>query len=179
MNSSMKHTEPSVAEADDASAAAGGEAAAPALTPTDAAASRLTPISPAELGASPGWTHGWLAPADARLLFVAGQTAGDTEGRFRSTDFIEQFETALTKALVVVEAAGGAPEHVVRMTIYVTDIDTYLARRRELGSVWRRRMGRHYPAMALVEVTRLVEPEALVEIEVTAAVPPGAEGSRA
>ena len=139
---------------------------------------RLMAISPAELGDSPGWTHGWLAPAGARLLFAAGQTASDAHGRFPSAEFVVQFEAALAKALVVVAAAGGSPEHVVRMTVYVTDVDAYLAQRKQIGEAWRRRMGRHYPAMALVEVTRLVESEAIVEIEVTAAVPPAAEDGR-
>jgi len=155
-----------------------GSAVAPTPEQHHLTPSRLTAISPAELGESPGWTHGWLAPAGARLLFVAGQTASDAQGRFASANFVAQFDAALTKALVVVAAAGGRPEHVVRMTVYVTDIDAYMASRKQIGEAWRRRMARHYPAMALVEVSRLVESEAVVEIEVTAAVPPAAEGSR-
>lgn len=133
---------------------------------------RLRPISPAELGPAKGWTHGWLVPAGAQLLFVAGQTAGDEHGRVASTDFMTQFDIALAKCLVVVAAAGGRPEHIVRMTVYVTDLPGYLAARKAIGDVWRRQMGRHYPAMALFEVSRLVESDAKVEIEVTAAVTP-------
>ena len=79
--------------------------------------------------------------------------------------------TSLEKALTVVRAAGGRPEHIGRMTVYVTDMDAYLESRRLLREIWRERMGDHYPAMALVQVTRLVDPGATVEIEATAVVP--------
>ena len=105
------------------------------------------------------------------MLFVAGQTAGDEHGHVASTEFVAQFETALSKCLLVVAAAGGKPENIVRMTVFVTDMAAYLASRKAIGAVWRRLMGRHYPAMALFEVSRLVESGANVEIEVTAAVP--------
>lgn len=140
--------------------------------------SRFTAINPAELGEPKGWTHGWLAPANARLLFVAGQTAADADGRVGDRDFAAQFESALMKSLLVVTAAGGAPEHVLRMTVYVTDLDAYRESRKAIGDAWRRHMGRHYPAMALVEVSRLLDVEAAVEIEVTAAVPPTPEEIR-
>lgn len=136
---------------------------------------RLTPINPGALGAPRGFTHGWLAPAHARLLFVAGQTAADAAGRIDEASFAAQFRTALSRALQVVSAAGGRPEHVVRMTVYVTDLDAYLAARKALGAAWKAQMGTHYPAMALVEVSRLVDEGALVEIEVTAAVPASQE----
>jgi enamine deaminase RidA (YjgF/YER057c/UK114 family) len=127
--------------------------------------SGFTPINPPELGAPRGFSHGLLAPEGGRLLFVAGQTAPNEGG------FVPQFAAALDKALVVVRAAGGRAEHIGRMTIYVTDLDAYLESRPLLRLPWRERMGNHYPAMALVGVTRLVEPGALVEIEAIAVVP--------
>lgn len=134
---------------------------------------RLRPVAPSCLAPPNGWTDGWLVAADARLLFVAGQTAADEHGHVASADFATQFEVALSRCLRVVAEAGGQPEHIVRMTVYVTDVPGYIAARRAIGTTWRAQMGRHYPAMALFEVARLVESEAKVEIEVTAALPPG------
>ncbi len=131
-------------------------------------------INPPELGRPRGWTNGIVAPADGRLLFVAGQTATGADGRVAEGDFAAQFDAALAKALKVVEAAGGRPEHVTRMTVYVTDIEAYRASRAAIGTLWRGRMARHYPAMTLVEVSRLLDEGALVEIEATAALPPTA-----
>ena len=128
-------------------------------------------VNPPSLGRPSGFSHGLLAPAGGRLLFVAGQTAADQHGHIPERGFTAQFETALRKALAVVEAAGGQREHVARMTIYVTDLEAYLASRRALGSLWSRYMGGHYPAMALVQVTRLVDADAAVEIEATAVLP--------
>jgi enamine deaminase RidA (YjgF/YER057c/UK114 family) len=129
-------------------------------------------VNPAALGASRGFTHGWIAPAGARLLFVAGQTAADAAGRVAHAGFAEQFDAALARTLAVVEAAGGRPDDVVRMTVYVTDMQAYRDARAAIGTMWKARLGRHYPAMALVEVTRLVDEGAVVEIEATAALPP-------
>lgn len=126
-------------------------------------------VNPAALGEPRGFTHGWLVPAGARLLFVAGQTATDAAGRVIAGGLVEQFDVALARVLAVVAEAGGRPEDVVRMTVYVTDLDAYLGGRRALGAVWKRNMGAHYPAMALVEVSRLVDEGAVVEIEATAA----------
>ena len=128
-------------------------------------------INPEALGAPRGWTNGMLAPEGGRLLFVAGQDAAEPEGEVTTTDFTAQFGLALEKMLTIVEAAGGSAEDIGRMTIYVTDLDTYRAERPRLGDVYRASMGRHYPAMALVEVKRLVDPLALVEIEATAVIP--------
>jgi enamine deaminase RidA (YjgF/YER057c/UK114 family) len=129
-------------------------------------------VNPPALGTPRGWTHGVIAPAGGRLLFVAGQTAADADGHVADPAFSAQFAEALARALAVVAAAGGAPDHVARMTVYVTDLDAYRESRPTLRDVWRRLMGTHYPAMALVEVSRLVDPEATVEIEVTAMLPP-------
>jgi enamine deaminase RidA (YjgF/YER057c/UK114 family) len=137
---------------------------------------RLEPIDPAELGAPRGYSHGMLAPAGGRLLFVAGQVGWDGDQRLVAEGFAAQFDQALANVLAVVSQAGGWPEHVARLTIYVADRREYLAARREIGEAYRRRMGRHYPAMALVEVAALLEPGAKVEIEATAVLPPAAGG---
>lgn len=131
----------------------------------------FTPINPPELGAPRGFSHGLLAPEGWRLLFVAGQTAADDSGRVDDRAFVAQFVAALDKTIAVVRAAGGRPEHIGRMTIYVTDLDAYMESRPLLRDKWRERMGDHYPAIALVGVTRLVDAGATVEIEATAAVP--------
>jgi enamine deaminase RidA (YjgF/YER057c/UK114 family) len=134
--------------------------------------SAFTPVNPPELGEPRGFTHGLLAPAGWRLLFVAGQTGAGAGGQVADGGFVTQFVAALDKTLTVVRAAGGRPEHIGRMTVYVTDLDGYLESRSALGQKWRERMGDHYPAMALVGVTRLVDPHATVEIEATATIPP-------
>jgi enamine deaminase RidA (YjgF/YER057c/UK114 family) len=109
-----------------------------------------------------------LAPAGARILFVAGMTAPDRAG------FVSQFAGALEGILQVVREAGGSPTDVGRLTIFTTDLEGYEANLKPLGEAYRERMGRHFPAMALVEVKRLVDRAALVEIEATAAIPPEA-----
>ena len=131
----------------------------------------FTTVNPPVLGRPRGFSHGLLAPAGSRLLFVAGQTAADADGAVADGSFVAQFEAALTRVLTVVATAGGRPEHVARMTVFVTDLDAYLEGRKALGDVWRRLMGTHYPAMALVEVKRLVDLEATVEIEATVVIP--------
>ncbi|WP_420449741.1 RidA family protein [Candidatus Palauibacter sp.] len=128
-------------------------------------------LNPTALGEPRGWNHGLLAPAGGRVLFVAGQTATGPEGHIETPDFAAQFALALDRVLAVVRAADGEPSHIGRMTIYVTDLAAYRDARRELGAAWRARMGRHYPAMALVEVSGLVDSGALVEIEATAVLP--------
>jgi enamine deaminase RidA (YjgF/YER057c/UK114 family) len=133
--------------------------------------SAFTRINPPELGAPRGFTHGLLAPEGWRVLFVAGQTAADGGGQVANRAFVAQFIAALEKTLAVVRAAGGGPEHIGRMTVYVTDLDAYLESRPVLRQKWRERMGDHYPAMALVGVTRLVDAAATVEIEATAMIP--------
>ena len=128
-------------------------------------------INPEDLGEPRGWTNGMLAPVHGRLLFVAGHDAAEPEGELQTDDFVDQFRTALAKAVRVVEASGGSPEDVGRITVYVTDVQEYRDARRALGPAYREVMGRHYPAMALVEVSRLVDPRAKVELEVTAVIP--------
>lgn len=123
-------------------------------------------INPDSLGRPSGWNHGMLAPRDGRLLFVAGQSAPAA-----GPGLIEQWAAALGRVLQVVRAAGGGPTDIGRMTIYVTDLGAYRSSRKPIGEVYRRLMGKHFPAMALVEVTWLVEPGAVVEIEATAVIP--------
>ena len=128
-------------------------------------------VNPAELGAPRGFAHGVIAPSGGRLLFVAGQTATDAAGRVVGGSIAEQFGRALERVLTVVRQAGGAPDQVARMTVYVTSMDRYRDSRSALREIWRRHMGSHYPAMALVEVTSLVDADAVVEIDATAVLP--------
>ncbi len=135
---------------------------------------RLEAVNPERLGAPRGYSHGILAPPGARLLFVAGQIAWDRDQKLAALGFVEQFELALENVLAVVEEAGGGPENLARLTLYVTDRREYLESLAPLGAAYRRVMGRHYPAMALLEVRGLVEPGARIEIEGTAVLPPAA-----
>lgn len=128
-----------------------------------------TKINPQALGAPRGFSHGVLAPAGARLLFVAGQVGWDGEQVLAPGGFTAQFARALDNIRTVVEAAGGRVEEICRFTIYVTDRALYERELSAVGEAYRRVMGRHFPAMALVEVAALLEPGALVEIEATAA----------
>ncbi len=128
-------------------------------------------VNPEVLGAPRGYSHGLLAPASGRLLFVAGQTASDASGKATVAGFVAQWTRALEKVLAVVREAGGSAEDVGRLTIYVTDLEAYFANLEPLGQAYRELMGRHYPAMALVEVKALVDAGAVVEIEATAVVP--------
>ncbi len=126
-------------------------------------------VNPPALGEPRGYSNGFRVPAGADLVFVAGQIGWDAEQNL-SPEFSEQFKQALVNVVTVVEAAGGGPESLVSMTIYVTDKRAYLADLRALGTVWKSVIGRHYPAMALVEVTALVEDDAMVEVQAVAAV---------
>lgn len=128
------------------------------------------PVEPAGLGRGAGFSHGLLAPAGGRVLFIAGQTAPRPGGPAPDT-FLAQFDAALARVLMVVAEAGGSPAHIGRMTIYVTSMPAYLDSRSALTAIWRARMGGHYPAMSVVAVTALVEPDAMVEIEATAVLP--------
>ena len=128
-------------------------------------------INPEELGAPKGYSNGQLAPAGSSLLFVAGQIGWNRDQEIVSEKFLDQFGRALKNVLTVVREAGGQSEHLARLTLYVTDKDEYLADLCGLGEVYRQIMGRHFPAMTLVEVQALLEPGAKVEIEATAAIP--------
>lgn len=128
----------------------------------------MTVVNPPALGKPRGYSNGIVA--EGRFLFVAGQVGWDAEGRFPD-GFVAQFDRALGNVLEVVKAAGGAPETICRLTAYVTDKQAYLAATKAIGEVWRRHLGRHYPAMSLVQVAALLEDHALVELEATACLP--------
>jgi enamine deaminase RidA (YjgF/YER057c/UK114 family) len=123
--------------------------------------------------------EGWLAPrgyangieASGRQIYVGGQIGWNGQCQFETDDLVAQIRQALSNCVAVVAAGGGLPEHIVRMTWYLRDKKEYVVRLKEIGSVYREVMGRHYPAMSAVQVADLIEDEAKVEIEVTAVVP--------
>jgi enamine deaminase RidA (YjgF/YER057c/UK114 family) len=123
----------------------------------------------------PGWPRprGYAngISARGRTIFTAGVVGWDKSERFQATDLPGQFRQVLANVLAILAEDQAGPEHIVRMTCYVTSRDAYIAGTREIGAAWRELMGRNFPAMAVVEVSALVEPEAKVEIEVTAVVP--------
>ena len=127
-------------------------------------------LQPPEWPRPRGYANGVAVPAGGTLVFVAGQIGWAADGSFPSSDLVGQVRTALENVLAVLAEAGGRPEHIVRMTWYVTDRADYLASAAEIGEVYRSVMGRVYPAMSAVEVSALMEAEAKVEIEVTAVV---------
>ncbi len=122
---------------------------------------------------------GWPRPsgfsngiaAEGRMVFTAGIIGWDEKGRIVAPDLAGQLRQVLVNMLAILAEDGAGPEHVVRMTCYVTSRDDYVAGLAEIGAAWRELMGRNYPAMAVVEVSGLVEPAARIEIEVTAMVP--------
>ncbi|NBQ86501.1 MAG: RidA family protein [Betaproteobacteria bacterium] len=126
-------------------------------------------LQPPDWAAPKGYANG--IAARGTLIFVGGQIGWNAQQQFESDDFIAQCAQALRNVLAVLREAGAGPEHMARMTWYVTDRDEYVARLRDLGAAYREVMGRNFPAMTCVEVSRLVEERARVEIEVTAVVP--------
>ena len=131
----------------------------------------MTPIDPASLGAPRGYSNGMLATAGGRLLFIAGQVGWDKSQKLVADGFAEQFARALANVVSVVREAGGQPADIGNLTIFVVDHREYLASLRAVGVAYRSIMGRHYPAMALVEVRALLEPRAKVEIQGQAVIP--------
>jgi enamine deaminase RidA (YjgF/YER057c/UK114 family) len=127
---------------------------------------RITPLNPASLKKPSGYTHGFVAEG-GRTLYIAGQTASSLGPEF-GDDFAEQFDRALAAVLEVVKEAGGKPEDLLTFTIFVTSVAEYRACLKPLGALYRKRMGRHFPCMALVEVRALVNPRARVEIQAIA-----------
>ena len=121
---------------------------------------------------------GWPRPkgysngisAKGRTVYTAGVVGWDAQEHFTSNTLPGQFEQVLKNILAILAEDGAGPEHLVRLTCYVTSIEAYIASLNEIGEAWKRTIGRHFPAMALVEVVRLVEPQAMVEIEATAVV---------
>jgi enamine deaminase RidA (YjgF/YER057c/UK114 family) len=126
---------------------------------------------------------GWPRPrgyangveAEGRIVFVAGQIGWDETGVFRSDSFAAQFRQAVLNTLAVLKEASAGPEHIARMTWFITSRDEYMASLAELGATWKELMGRNYPTMAVIIVAGLVEPQAKIEIETTAVLPPRAE----
>ena len=128
-------------------------------------------INPESLGAPRGYSNGLLADAGGRLLFIAGQIAWNQDQKIVSKDFVEQFDKALENVVAVVSAAGGEPAHIARLLVYVTDKIEYVERTKEVGERYRKHMGKHFPAMALVQVRGLLDDAAKVEIEGIAVLP--------
>lgn len=126
-------------------------------------------LAPAHWPRPTGYANG--IAARGRLVFVAGQIGWTAQGEFPRSDLAGQVALALDNTLAILREAGAGPEHVVRQTWYVTSRDEYLASVADIGAAWRARMGRHFPAMAVVQVTALMEAAAKVEIETTAVVP--------
>ncbi len=122
----------------------------------------------------PGWPEprGYAngVEAEGRLVFVGGQIGWDATGAFPASDLAGQVRQALSNIVAVLGEAGAGPEHVARLTWYITDRAEYLAAQKEIGAAYREVMGRHFPAMAVLEVVALVEAEAKVEIEATAVI---------
>jgi enamine deaminase RidA (YjgF/YER057c/UK114 family) len=128
----------------------------------------FTFINPESLGAPRGYSNGVLTESGGRLLFIAGQVGWNEEQEIVDDNLVRQFDRALANVIAVVEAAGGKPEQIARLVIYVTDVDEYRRCLEEIGRRYRARMGKHFPAMALVEVSSLFEDDAKIEIEGTA-----------
>ncbi|MFE0354366.1 RidA family protein [Streptomyces nigra] len=127
-------------------------------------------VNPPDLSPPTGFSHAVVATG-SRVVFLAGQTALDTDGKVTGETLPEQFERALGNLLTALAAAGGTPADLARVTVYATDVADYRERAPELGRVWRRLAGRDYPAMAVVEVVRLWDERALVELDGFAVLP--------
>jgi enamine deaminase RidA (YjgF/YER057c/UK114 family) len=126
-------------------------------------------IEPEGFPPARGYSNG-IATRSGRTIYVAGQVGWERDLTF-SDDFVQQFGRAIENVVAVVAAGGGRAEHITQITIYVTDMAAYRGTLRELGRVWRERVGKHYPAATLVEVKSLVEPRSQVEIQAIAVLP--------
>lgn len=126
-------------------------------------------VNPEGLARPRGFSHATVARG--RTVFLAGQTALNAEGVIVGDGVVAQFEQALGNLLAALEAAGGGPEHLTSMTVYIVDVDDYRLHAREIGEVWRRLVGYRYPAMAGIGVSRLWDAEALVEVQGHAVLP--------
>jgi enamine deaminase RidA (YjgF/YER057c/UK114 family) len=122
-------------------------------------------INPKSLGTPRGYSNGVLADAGGRLLFIAGQIGWNEKQEIVSDDFVEQFDRSLANVISVVKEAGGTPTDIARLVIYVISKKEYRRRSQEVGERYRAHMGKHFPAMVLVEVNGLLEDAAQVEIE--------------
>ncbi|BCW65071.1 RidA family protein [Arthrobacter sp. StoSoilB22] len=127
-----------------------------------------TTINPESLPKPSGFAHGILA---GNTVFLGGQTALDKNMKIVPGGIVEQFTQAFSNVITTLREAGGQPEDLVNVTIYLTDVDDYMANGREIGRIWREMAGSHYPAMAGIGVTRLWQKEALIEIQGIAVIP--------
>lgn len=127
-------------------------------------------VTPEGWKAPIGYANGIVAEA-GRIVFIAGQVGWNAQQVFESEALAPQFEQALKNVLAVLAAAGGRPEHIGRMTAYCCDKPAYLAARGEIGAVWRRLMGRHFPAMSMIFVADLLDHPGKIELEATAVLP--------
>ncbi|MGN6613184.1 MAG: RidA family protein [Angustibacter sp.] len=123
----------------------------------------LERVNPPQLAEPVGFSHAVVG--EGRVVVLAGQTALDGEGRVVPGDVVQQFEVALGNLLTALAAAGGRPDQLAGLTVYAVDLAGYRARAREIGAVWRRLVGRDYPAMAGIGISRLWDDEALVEVQ--------------
>ncbi|MBV9968854.1 MAG: RidA family protein [Xanthobacteraceae bacterium] len=126
-------------------------------------------LHPSRWKRAKGYANG--IAAEGRIVFVAGQIGWNADQRFESLDFVAQVRQALENVVAVVQEAGGVREHVTRLTWFITDKSEYLSRLSEVGEAYRAVMGKHFPAMTMVEVSALIEDQARVEIEASAVVP--------
>ncbi len=117
-----------------------------------------------------GYSNG-IAVAAGRIVFIAGQVGWDAQQKFHSEQIAPQFEQALQNILAVLAKAGGQPQHICRITAYCCDKPAYLAARKDLGAIWRKYMGRHFPAMSMIFVSDLLDNPGKIELEATAVVP--------
>ena len=127
-------------------------------------------VNPPDLSPATGFSHAVVATG-TRIVFLAGQTALDADGKVTGDTLPAQFERALTNLLTALRAAGGTPADLARVTVYATDVAAYRTHAPELGRVWRELAGRDYPAMAVVEVVRLWDEEAMIELDGFAVLP--------
>jgi len=130
----------------------------------------MTILQPPSWARPKGFSHG-IAAQGGTTVYIAGQVASNEKGVIETKGFGAQFRQALKNILAVLAEAGGNPEHLVRLTWYVIDKEEYFGAMREVGAAYRELMGKHYPVMAVVQVTGLVDPDARLEIEATAVVP--------
>lgn len=123
----------------------------------------ISRINPAGMAEPKGFSHAVVG--HGTTVFLAGQTALNAQGQIVGDTVVEQFELALTNLLTALRAAGGEPDQLASLTVYITDMDDYRAHARDIGTVWQRLVGRDYPAMAGIGVARLWDTEALVEVQ--------------
>jgi len=131
----------------------------------------FTFINPQSLGDPSGYSNGLVADAGGKLLFIAGQIAWDEHQRIVSDNFVDQFDKALENVITVLKAAGGEPANMARLVVYVTNKIEYREHTKEVGERYRKHMGKHFPAMVLVQVAGLLDDAAKVEIEAIAVLP--------